>query len=351
MPDAPEVVLTVEGAQYRGWLGVNVNWALDDMAASFAVEYFDRWSNDSEPWRIFPDDECILYVDSAPIVAGHVVSTDVRYDADSVALTAQGYSYTGLLAKCSASHKTGHWRNQPLAQIVDDLVSPFGITAIVDSGAAPDKIRRFDLEEGERVAAAIERLCRMLGIIATCNQDGFLIVGRSGTAALNQQRLRLPPSSLSREIHVSNGDRYSDYLTKGQLSGTDEFHGPNTVLQSATAQDPGVRVFSPMLIDAEGPGGKKHLETRAKFERNVRYGRSRTVTLEFDTLYDLDGKVMSPGSFCYYSDPHLGITGEFIVGALNITLNTSGFFCTIKLMPPETFNVLDIPPAAWRRRG
>lgn len=336
--------LLVGGSKFRGWTGLRARRAVDEISGAFSIEYNDRWSPNDEPWYIVPDDECELRFDDEPFITGYVERSAFRIDARSVQLNVEGSSKTGRLIKGSAVHKPGHWRQVTVSTIVSDLLAPYGMDSVVESDST---VSRFALEPSETVARALERLLSVTGQVMTSDAYGTLIVA---TARNTTERNTLPMGRcVERVLDMDNSQRHSDYATIGQLAGTDEFHGDG-LLSTGVAHDPGVKLYSPKVLDTNGPGGSAYLSQRAQYEASVRAGRSRTVELVIAGARDATGRLFGPGNLVDYADPYLGIEAELMISEVEINLSSAGMLTHLRLCPPNAFSLLEIPESAWRRR-
>lgn len=277
-PDLSEKVeLAIGGRLFGGWTGVTISLALDAISGAFALSLSTRDDAAGAPMAVAPDDRCQLRIGGEAVIDGWVDAVGPSINANEHGIQVDGRDKTGDLADCSAIHKPGSWSNARLETIATELARPFGVavTAAVSTGAP---IRKFALQQGETVQAAIERLLRFRGLIAIASASGDLIITTPSTAA------PVATLALGFNIKSANGrfdhrERFSDYIVKGQAQGDDQRSGKAASQVRGEARDAGVRRYRPLLIVAEDQADTASAGTRAKFEAGVRAGRSKGVEI------------------------------------------------------------------------
>lgn len=273
IPDLTErVELAIGGKLYAGWTSVSITVSLDDISGSFSLTLASKDDAAGEVLAIAPDDRCQLKIGGETVIDGWVDAVTPTI-GDGHSIVVEGRDRTADLADCSAIHKPGSWSNAKLEAIATDLAKPFGIsvTAKVSTGAA---IRKFAIQQGETVAAAIDRLLRFRGLIAIASATGDLEITTPDSGA--------PVATLALGINIKEAtgrqdhrERYSDYVVKGQAAGDDDRHGKTVSQIKGEAKDADVRRYRPLLIMAEEQSDGASLKTRAAFEAGMRAGRSK----------------------------------------------------------------------------
>lgn len=279
IPDLSEKVeLAIAGTVYSGWTDVSVTRAIDHVTGSFRLTLSSKDNAAGSLLVIRPDDRCQLRIGGETVIDGWVDAVNPGIVPDDHSIQVEGRDKTADLADCSAIHKSGSWSNAKIEAIAADLVKPFGIkvTAKADTGAA---IRKFVLQQGETVFAAIERLLRLRGLLAVASATGDLEIITVSSAA--------PVGTLALGVNIksANGrhdhrERFSDYIVKGQAAGDDERHGKTVSQIRGEAKDSAVRRYRPLLLITEEQSDGASAATRAKYEAGVRAGRSRGADVE-----------------------------------------------------------------------
>jgi prophage tail gpP-like protein len=340
---ADQVTLTVDGQLYEGWVEASVERSLDRFAHSFRLTYIDRWSEKVEPWPIRAGAACQLKYGNHLLVTGFVSTTTFRINERGWELNAGGRSKTGDLCDCSAIHGTGHWNNKNALEIARDLVRPYDLSV---ERSTPDRepVRTFSIEEGESVQSALDRLCKNRGYLLHTTADGNVgmiqllsFVGVVGKVPVNE--------SIEREYFEDEQDRFSEYLLRSQASAeSDEDDSTTTVLRKVDGvTDPEVARHRPLVVVADSNANRAELERRAKWERNVRAGRSLRVRYKFPGVLDERGFTWTPGDHHLVQDEALGIDEELLLTSATIDVSDKSLTTEVEFTRPQAYSLLDWP--------
>jgi prophage tail gpP-like protein len=137
-------------------------------------------------------------------------------------------------------------------------------------------------------------------------------------------------------------DRYSTYTVKGQTNGTDDWFGEQAAQPVGTATDTAITRHRPLTLLAEEQADTATAQTRAEWERNVRSGRSRSVT------YTVQGWTHSGGLWqlnriVTVQDDYLGISQDLLLSGVTFRLGEGGTLADLTVCPPETFSRTPMP--------
>ncbi|HVJ53446.1 MAG TPA: hypothetical protein VM689_13345 [Aliidongia sp.] len=341
----PDVALKVGGQLNRGWVGIEVTRSIEAIAGSFRLTVTDRWPGLQAQRQVQPGDACALLVDGETVITGWLDDTAPQYDAEKHEVAFTGRDATGDLVDCSAVHPTGTWgASVPGEQIIAELTKPFGIAvkAEVDAGIA----HNFALQAGETVFEAIERICRMAGVLPVSDGMGGLLLTRGGAGG-SYAPLVLGRNILKGAGTFSNKQRYSEYIVHSQMN--DFFIGSdNQVVAQGTATDPGVKRYRPLVIIAEYPNSNGDLnevfQRRATWESTVRAGRARRAVLTVAGWRDDNGKLWHPNGTVPVTDPFLGFDNEtLVIAAVKLKLDETGTTAELTVNPPAAFQLTPLP--------
>ena len=193
--------------------------SLETITSTFSISVSEHDPGISVARMITPGRRCELSLDNIPVISGYIDGVQVSYDATQHVVEVRGRDATGDLVDCSAATKPGEWMNESLEGIITALTAPFGIPVrtVRDTG---EPFRKFSIDEGETVFEAIERACRMRGILPLADGKGGLELGGP---VRSQSRVRLiyGENILAGEGEVSWIDRFSEYKLLGQQPGND----------------------------------------------------------------------------------------------------------------------------------
>jgi prophage tail gpP-like protein len=351
-----EMVLEVAGEIWRGWTDVSVQRGIEQVAGTFDLTLTAH--NDGGDWRpiqVAPGMPCRVSVAHASgretLITGHIDDVLPSYDAQSHAVQVQGRDAAGDLVDCSAVHApSGEWHGAGLLTIAQDLSKPFGVpvraAAGVDLGA---QFGTFRIQEGETVWEALERACRMRGVLAMSDGAGSILIARPSAAASTGVTISGPGRPiLAAEGTISWRERHSAYTVKGQAALDDIFGAvEDATAVTGRATDPAVTRHRPLILIAEDVAGDgvMTLDGRAAFEARTRSARGRRLRITLTGWRNDRGALWQPLTLVTVRDTWLGIDGELLIASVEFQLSAQdGTRTTLHLIGPEAFDVL--PPKA-----
>lgn len=332
MSDEGEASLTVRDRVHKGWTDVSVMRSMESLAGTFDIRFTERWSDLDEAIPIRAGDACKLKLDDTVVIKGYVDSSSVGYDAQTHTMSASGRSL-GDIVDCSAIYKKGRWRNTGLLTIAKNLCDQFDIsvTSHVDLG---DPFTSFVIQDGETVFEALERACRMRGVVMQSTPEGgldFVKIGANKTLTV----LELGRNIVSGTREESFQDRYSKYIVKTQAPGNDDSYGVAVAHPQKTVYDKEIKRFRPLVVHADSQATAAGLDRRAKWEANVRAGRSRRVNYRVQGWYCAEG-IWQPNTLVQIRDPFLELSIELLTVDVKQTKSASGTFTDLTLADPIT---------------
>lgn len=341
LPDH-NVQLMVGGMLYSGWTSVDIERGIDQMAGSFRLRLAARERTEAQDWPIRDGAECKVMLAGTALITGYIDSFTTFVDAEQRGIDVAGRDRTADLVDCSAIHTPGSWIGRKLEQIAAELVKPFGIT-VETSGDTGAPFRRFALQQGETVFAAIERMCRYRGVVAWSSGDGVLRIGNpdQGTTI---GRLAEGVNVISASGTSDVSERFSDYVVKGQASGSDERSGAAVAQVKGEARDAGITRYRPLLIIGEEQADQASLKKRAGWEASVRAGRGQTAQITVPGWLNAAGRPFAHGMRADCDVPSARISGQLLIERLRFTRDAeSGTTTTFDLVPPEAWTQLAEP--------
>jgi prophage tail gpP-like protein len=147
-------------------------------------------------------------------------------------------------------------------------------------------------------------------------------------------------ASGSREV----ADRYSDYIVKGQASGSDRRSGAAVAQVRGEARDPAINRYRPLLIIGEEQADPASLARRAAWEAAVRSGRANPAQITVPGWLMQDGQPFMHGMRATCDVPSAGIAGSLLIERLRFSRDAEGgTVTTFDLVPPEAWTQLAEP--------
>lgn len=335
-----EVELTIDGKIYAGWKQVEIVRGIDALTGSFSVTAAARADGDDADFQFKANTAVKVAIGGETVITGWIETVEPSFDAESHAIALAGRDRTLDLVDCSAIHKPGTWRNAKIETIAAELAKPFGIS-VTAKASTGEPLKRFALQQGESVQEAIERLLRYRGLLHVTTTDGDveIITPATGAAALTLKR----GSFLSGTARHDVSERFGEYVVKGQGSGDDETNGKAAAGPKASAKDPAIKRYRPLMIVGEEQSTAASLEKRANWEATTRAGRAQEVTGIVQGFHDPDGKLWEPNSVIGVDEPHFFIDSPMLIVGTVYRKDDGGSTTELRLSPPEGWSQLEVP--------
>ncbi len=345
-----DVQLIVGGLDFVGWKAATVRRKMTncsggfelDLATTFRYDKIDFLRRERDEGRgavsvntIRPGESCELKMGFDSVLVGYVETVDEAIDGDSHTIAISGRDKTADLIDCSAIGKTGQWLGSRVEQIAEQLAKPFGVSvrAEVDTGAA---LRSFALQEGESVFAAVERAAKLRGLLLTSGRDGALVITRAGLKE-SKTRLVLGENVLSARATFDVRDRYSAYIMKGQVAGTDFASGPSASQLKAQAEDAGVSRYRPLLIVNDTPDTSGAMIDRVRWEANCRAARSISFEVRVQGWRDASG-LWAVNTLVPVVLARLGVYATLLIVGVEFTKDAGGTVTTLGLTRSDAYS-------------
>lgn len=336
------VILIVRGVAYSGWTDVAITRSMECLAPTFDVALADVWAQGNSALPVQEGDICILRVGTENVINGYVEEPEFSYDANGYKIGVKGSARTVDLAECSAEYPGGEWHHQTLTAIATSLCQPFGISVIPTTDVG-SPFSTFALQDGETVFEALERACRMRGVLMMTDGNGNLLITRSGIIRT--------ASTIRRGFNVVRGsrrgswkDRFSAYTAKSQLAGDDTLMGIAASSVKALSLDGVMSRYRPLTVVSETQDNAIELQKRADWERNVRAGRSLSLTYVLEGWSNTEG-VWEPNVLVRVVDDKFCVDAELIISEVKLSLSSDeGQMTEITVTDPTAFSVQILKP-------
>lgn len=341
---ADTVTLTIGGQRYDGWTAVEVTRAIDTMCGSFRLELADRAADQARPFALEAGAACSIQVAGETLITGHIDTLSPTIDAETHPISVAGRDRTADLVDCSAVASPGSWRDTAIEAIAAELARPFGITVTARAPTGP-KLRRFAVQQGETIQAAVERLCRFSGLLAvsTAAGDLDLIVPASAAPVV---RLVEGGNILSGSADHDVSQRFSRYIVKGQSAGDDHANGATVSRPRGEAADPAVLRYRPLLVIGEEQTTLANAGMRARWEATTRAGRAQSAIITVLGWRDDAGALLRPNTIADVDAPALFMRGRMLIQAVSLKIDERGTVAELTVTPPEAWTQLAIPERA-----
>ncbi len=363
------LTLHVNGDTFDGWKEVSLHRGFDALAGSFELGLTERYPDHPDKWVIEAGQACDVTIGGERVLTGYIDDASYAFDANSHTVTMTGREKTADLVDCSVIHGSGSFKNRTVEQIAAEIARPFGINVISVDGAGnrtvstklgaghagKEPLRRLSLQQGETAWEVIDRIARQRSVMAITNADGDLelrkpAMTRAGYALV--QGVNVRAATFKNNVR----DRYSDYLLKGHPHGQDgDFllgtSDTRAYTPKATAQDPGVPRYRPLMIINEETSTGASLAARAKWEATIRAGKARSVQVTVSGWRTDAGELYQIDRLVPVHIPRLGVDEELLVAGVQYR-KAADTTCVLTLVPKEAYSLIDLPaPKGKKKKG
>jgi prophage tail gpP-like protein len=335
----PDLRLHVGGIMYGGWKSVRVTRSLECIAGSFDLSVSDRWGGQQTPWPIAEEDECSIVIDGTPVITGYVDRRSLSYGAEEHQLSVGGRDRTGALVDCSAVLSKWEFLNVSVLALAQHLAKPFGIPVRLQPGLAPQKpIVKLTVDPGDTAFDALERACRIAGVLPVSDGLGGLVLTRAGSARATTALVE-GQNILGASVDYDASRRFRRYVVMGQHQGSDDWSGAGAAGVKGEAQDANVRRGARVcLVRPEGAVTPEHARRRAEWEAKVRAARADAVTVTVQGWKQADGSLWPLNALVPLRSPMLGIDGELLIAQVTNGIDDGGgTVTTLSLARPDAF--------------
>lgn len=336
------------GGQFHGgWKSARIPFGLEQIANSFDLAVTDKWPGQDAQRLIRLGESCQVLIDGDTVITGWVEDVIPEISDQDHSYQVSGRDATGDLVDCSAIHRSGQWANVGLAAIARDICKPFGIAVNVAAGVSlGGAFATWSIQEGETAYECIERACRMRAVMPVSDGQGGLLLTRAAdgepvASLIEGDNLKYARGDYSRK------ERFSEYIIKGQsrssdddLSFDDEPSAPRSQVM-AKAIDPVITRYRPLIVLAEEMGPHSTYKDRAEWERNVRRGRSKRVTVRVTGWRNATGDLWRANTIVHLTSPSLSTDADLLVAGGSYILDDQGEITELKLVSPSAFDLLE----------
>lgn len=336
------VSLTLGHTAWAGWKTATVTRSIETLAGSFSLVLADRWEASGTALAVSPDMGCTLSLGGETVITGFIDEVNPAIDSRSHSISVTGRDASADLVDCSAVHEPGEWLNVSLADVAARLAAPFGVP-VRASILSPERFAKFAVQPGETAFSALERACRLRGVLAWADGQGGIIISEPGTERASEALVE-GKNVKAASARFSRKGRYSRYIVKAQAQGSDSLNGVDASQVRGEAVDASLTRYRPLLITSEGSSSTLTARGRARWEATVRAGRAAQVTVTVAGWRTGNGELWPVGSLVAVSLPSLHVERDMLISCVRFSLDSGGSKTRLTLVRPDAF----APQTAFR---
>lgn len=342
------VTLSAGGHDYGGWKDVSISAGLERQARDFTVSITWKWPGGGDvPVRIRQGEAVEVRIGQDLLLTGYVFSTPIRYDGQSITLSIAGRSKTADLVDCAAINTPGQWRGQSVQKIVEALAGEYGIK-VVNESAVTLGLDDHSIEPGETAFESIDRLLTLSRLFSTDDGRGRLVIASPGTAGRAVDKLEMGENILEGDAALDFSNVFSEYITRGQRSGSDESFGVAATEVEAALVDERVTRRRVKVIHQSGQMTAKLANDRVLWERANAISKALAIHYTVQGWRQSNGQLWRHNMIVTVVDPLIGLERDMLISEISYELSESGTLTKMTVAPPDGF--LPEPNDAYERR-
>lgn len=332
MPELVEVL--VRGKMLRDWQSVSVTRALDTAAGSFELTSPRR-----APYPMAPGDSVEIYASNDLVLSGHVETVERSLGAESSSVRCSGRDNTADLVDCTAPTNPGEWRQILLPELVRAIAGPFGVS--VDNTAGPrPKFDLFRLRPADTAWAAIERACRLRGVLVYSDGTSRLVMREAGRTTAEVELVEGDNLNAA-TFTADDSQRFRLYRVVSQQPGSDSGWGDLAALVQGEATDQGARPTRTLVVVAEAVVTNQTARERAQWEATVRAARAVRVQASLTGWRQRpgqgQGRLWQVNEQLAVRAPSLDLDRYLLVQAVTFTQNETSETTSLELVRADAY--------------
>ena len=331
------VTLSAGGHDYGGWKDVSISAGVERQARDFTVSITWNWPGGGDvPVRIRQGEAVEVRIGQDLLLTGYVFSTPIRYDAQSITLSIAGRSKTADLVDCAAINSPGQWRGQSVQKIVEALAGEYGVK-VVNESVVTLGLDDHTIEPGETAFESIDRLLTLSRLFSTDDGQGRLVIASPGAAGRAVDTLELGKNLLSGDTALDFSNVFSEYITRGQRSGTDESFGVAASEVEAKLADERMTRRRVKVIHQSGQMTTKLANDRVLWERANAISKAIKVNYTVQGWRQSNGQLWRHNMIARVVDPLIGLDRDMLISEVTYELGEEGTFTRMSVAPPDGF--------------
>lgn len=347
--------LSIGGLAHEEWDGWSIESDLLTPADAFELELYTKDAA-RLPSVLAEGVSCSLTLGKDRVLTGQVDEFEHDISRQGISMRITGRDRAAPLVDCSSPFVS--MREATLAQILDQVVKPLGITQIEIRAAQAKTRRRIQIEPGQSAWEALLQVAEANGLWPWIEPDGRLIIGgpdydaapvgtlimREDGVGNNVQRLSVRRSIANRYSQITVLGQHGQYDNDGL--DTKRAHLKSVIQDEALARR---GIFRPKVIIDSSSENQDMATTRARkllADSRLEGFEIRAVVMGHRAS---NGQVWSPGQrVVVRSEPH-GLDATYFLMSRTLRLTRSEGAITELRLREDKMWVLDSNPAKKRK--
>jgi prophage tail gpP-like protein len=320
------IELVVNGSRYGFWESLSVSQSLDAISAGFSINTLAPQTTETLPLK--RGDACQLRVNQQTLISGFIDKKSIRHGISGTQWTFEGRDATGDLADCSIEGQV-QFQKQSLANIVQTLVKPYGISVDVetDGDFAHEAIT---LEANTSILEALKQMASARGVLLIPNGRGGLRITRNNFPN-SAYGIKEGVNYIEGNFSEDGSQLYSEIKVLSQ----DKKQGKH----SAIVKDSSVRRHRPLVIKTQQQGSQAEALRMAQWELATRRAKATQLSLSVAKWVKEDGTLWRVGERIPVDVPSLKVKGVYVVADASFAYGNDGSKVDLTLEEPVAYEL------------
>jgi prophage tail gpP-like protein len=339
------IELAVNNKVFEGWKSFSITFDMESLVTEFTLTLFDK---DNQFSALIEEGlECQLYArydNASPrilLTTGYIVDITEKGTVDGTSMTISGKGKTIDLVECSSFGKKFSWYGKRrLSDIVNDIVTPFGITLYRFNLGTDPEVENFRIQSNETAFGTIERLCRIAAVLPQEVNDGGLSLTYAGlleAAKALEDGVNIEEWTRSRSWQ----DRFSKYIGLAQNAGNGKKWTKANTQAKAEAVDPEITRHRPRVFIAETKADNKNLSKRVDWEKQTRKARGQVFNIKVKGIFQNPSRVWAKNELVSLTIARKNIISlQMLVTKVTMSKTLAGTFTSLTLKDKDLFKQL-----------
>jgi prophage tail gpP-like protein len=336
--------LDIGGRSFGGWLRVRIERSIDNATIQWGIGATRSWPGAEEQWWIEPGDRVTVRAYDQPLCNGWIDVIRADYDGVMHHIELSGRGLVSDLVDCSYTGPPWQWKSVDPAEVIRTVARQHQIQVRIEADLGEPI--EFQIQQGEACWDAIERICRLRGVLAYEEPDGSLIITRGSDSFLST-RLVQGENILAATGTLDERDRFSHYIVKGQQktkNGDDSVSPEQASFSIGEVRDPSVRRYRPMLLVQSANTDNATALERANWEKQQRWGKARKAEITLGGWLQPSGELWPINRMCECVDAWMGLDRQLAITSLVMDVSNQGLRTVLTLQPPEALTPEPVAP-------
>lgn len=330
------IAVEINGINYSGWLNATLTMSITDLCGTFSFSFTDLYRQQSLP-AIRAGLPCTIYHNGVLQKTGYIDAVNPTFNPSSVTFSMRGRDKSADLVDCSLIGSATEFKNISFEAFVNQVCSPFGIKAQVESGVnTGEKIESVKYEQGSTVYEVIKKEAQKRQLLIYSKPDGDLIIGRAGSENASLSLVE-GENIISGSGDIDASQLYSEYIVKGDKNAVlADGDIDEVTLTQITGKflDNSITRNRPLIIIQNGNLNADLAGRRARWEATSRIGASESYTVTVQGWHNELNKIINLRSKTIYTSEN---EASLLVTDVELNETQRGETTTFTLVPLNAF--------------